>query len=198
MNRRLYVERWKDESIDILDVMLAPGVDKDAAAAAIRQRLVASNDRLFILEASELKAVINRVMDQFFGLLYIQLAIALLVAVLGVANTLVISVSERRRELGILKALGTERRQVVRLIVAEALAITAVGGALGYLMGSYLIRFSGTALTANVSGWSLAYVFPWGLAASLVLLLGLVTVAAAVYPARLALRVSPAEALVYE
>jgi putative ABC transport system permease protein len=118
--------------------------------------------------------------------------------VLGVANTLVISVAERRRELGILKALGTERRQVVRLILAEALAITAIGGLLGYLVGSYLIRFSGTALTANISGWTLTYVFPWSLAASLVLLLALVTAAAALYPARLALRVSPAEALVYE
>ncbi len=198
MDRRLYVERWKDESIDLLDVMLEPGVDKDAVAAAIRQRLAPSTTRLFILEAGDLKEVINRVLDQFFGLLYIQLAIALLVAVMGVANTLVISVAERRRELGILKALGTERRQVVRLIVAEALAITAVGGVLGYLVGAYLIRFSGTALTASISGWTLGYVFPWGIAASLILLLALVTVAAALYPARLALRVSPAEALVYE
>ena len=198
MNRALYVERWKDDSIDILDVMLEPGVDREAAAAAIRQRLADSNNRLFILTAADLKQVIDRVLDQFFGLLYIQLAIALLVAVLGVANTLVISVAERRRELGILKALGTERRQVVRLIVAEALTISAVGGLLGYLIGSYLIRFSGTALTANISGWSLAYTFPWALAVSLIVLLTLVTVAAAIYPARLALRVSPAEALVYE
>ncbi len=119
-------------------------------------------------------------------------------AVLGVANTLVISVAERRRELGILKALGTERRQVVRLVVAEALAITAVGALLGYALGSYLIRFSGTALTGHISGWALTYAFPFGVAGSLAVLLALVTVAAALYPARLALRVSPAEALVYE
>ncbi len=198
LDRRLYVERWRDQTIDILDVMLEPGVDKEAAAAAIREQLAGSTNRLFILTSANLREVINRILDQFFGLLYVQLAIALLVALLGVANTLVISVAERRRELGILKALGTERRQVVRLVVAEALGIAAVGGLLGCVLGSYLIRFSGTALSANISGWTLAYVFPFGLAASLAVLLGLVTVAAALYPARLALRVSPAEALVYE
>ncbi|MCP4201245.1 MAG: FtsX-like permease family protein [bacterium] len=198
LNRRLYVERWRDETIDILDVMLEPGVDKAAAASAIRQRLAGSTNRLFILTSANLRAVINRILDQFFGILYMQLAIALLVALLGVANTLVISVAERRRELGILKALGTERRQVVRLVVAEALGITAVGGLLGYVLGSYLIRFSGTALTANISGWTLTYAFPFGIAGSLIVLLTLVAVAAALYPARMALKVSPAEALVYE
>ncbi|MDH3255616.1 MAG: ABC transporter permease, partial [Acidobacteriota bacterium] len=157
VDRRLYVERWRDQTIDILDVMLEPGVDKNAAAAAIRQQLAGSTNRLFILTSGDLREVISGILDQFFGLLYIQLAIALLVAVLGVANTLVISVAERRRELGILKALGTERRQVVRLVVAEALGIAAVGGLLGGALGSYLIRFSGTALSANISGWTLSY-----------------------------------------
>jgi putative ABC transport system permease protein len=198
MDRALFIERWRDETIDILDVMLEPGADREEAAAAIRKQLAGSTNRLFILTAGDLKEVIYGILDQFFGLLYIQLAIALLVAVLGVANTLVISVAERRRELGILKALGTERRQVVRLIVAEALGIAAVGGSLGYLVGSYLIHFSGSALSTNISGWVLAYAFPWGIAVSLVFLLALVSVAAALYPARLALRVSPAEALVYE
>jgi putative ABC transport system permease protein len=198
MDRGLFVERWRDETIDILDVMLEPGADREQAAADIRKQLAGSTNRLFILTAGDLKEVIYGILDQFFGLLYIQLAIALLVAVLGVANTLVISVAERRRELGILKALGTERRQVVRLIVAEALGIAAVGGSLGYLVGSYLIHFSGSALSTNISGWVLTYAFPWGIAVSLAFLLALVSVTAALYPARLALRVSPAEALVYE
>ncbi len=197
-DRRLYVEHWRDETIDALDVLLEPGADPERVAAAIRERLAASTNRLFILTRSDFKAATTRLLDQFFSLSHVQLGIALLVAALGVANTLVISVAERRRELGILKALGTERRQVVRLIVAEALAIAAIGGLLGYLVGSYLIRFSVGSLSATTSGWTLPYAFPWGIAGSLTVLLALVTVAAAVYPARMALRVSPAEALVYE
>ena len=134
--------------------------------------------RLFIMTNKEFKKVISRILDQFFSLSYIQLAIALLVAVLGVANTLVISVSERRRELGILKALGTQRRQVIRLIIVEALGIVVCGGVLGYLLGSYLIGFSVESLSEMFSGWTLPYAFPWGIAAGLWPLLALVTVVA--------------------
>jgi len=198
VDRSVYVSRWKDEGIDTLDIMLEKGVDQRQVAAAIRQRLAGKTNRLFIMTNKEFKKVISRILDQFFSLSYIQLAIALLVAVLGVANTLVISVSERRRELGILKALGTQRRQVIRLIIVEALGIVVCGGVLGYLLGSYLIEFSVESLSEMFSGWTLPYAFPWGIAAGLWPLLALVTVVAALYPARLALAVSPAEALEFE
>ena len=69
---------------------------------------------------------------------------------------------------------------------------------LGYLLGSYLVGFSVESLSEMFSGWTLPYAFPWGIAAGLWPLLALVTVVAALYPARLALAVSPAEALEFE
>jgi len=198
MDRSVYTARWKDEGIDTLDVLLEPGTDRAVAAAAIRRKLSGLTNRLFIMTNAEFKATIARLLDQFFSLAYVQLAVALLVAVLGVANTLVISVSERRRELGILKALGTERRQVIRLVIAEALGIAVCGGLLGIALGSYLIAFSVESISEMFSGWTLPYAFPWYLVAGLGPLLVLVTVVAAVYPARLALGVSPAEALEFE
>ena len=198
MDRSVYVSRWKDEGIDMLDILLEKGADQAQVAAAIRASLADRTNRLFIMTSGEFKKIITRILDQFFSLAYIQLVIALVVAVLGVANTLVISVSERRRELGILKALGTARRQIVTLIVAEALGIAACGGLLGYALGSYLVKFSVESVSAMFSGWTLPYAFPWGIAAGLAPLLIIVTVLAAVYPARLALGVSPAEALEYE
>jgi putative ABC transport system permease protein len=198
VDRSVYVERWKDEGIDTLDVMLETGVRREAVAEAIRERLSGRTNRLFIMTNEEFKKIISRILDQFFSLSYIQLLIALLVAVLGIANTLVISVAERRRELGILKALGTERRQIVRLIVVEALGIVICGGILGYALGSYLIDFSVESISENMSGWSLPFAFPWGMALGLAPLLLAVTVIAALYPARVALSVSPAEALEFE
>jgi putative ABC transport system permease protein len=150
------------------------------------------------MTASEMKRNIHKLLDQFFALSYVQLVIALLVAVLGITNTLVISVAERRRELGILKALGTERRQVFALIVLEALGISIVGSIVGYALGAYLIGYAADSISATNTGWTLPYAFPWTLASGLAPLLVVVTVLAALYPASLALRVSPAEALEFE
>jgi putative ABC transport system permease protein len=198
MDRSVYLEHWKDVGVDTIDILLAPGADRAAIAQAIRSRLAGKTDRLFVMTASEMKHNIHELLDQFFALSYIQLVIALFVAVLGIANTLVISVAERRRELGILKALGTERRQVAALIVLEALGISIVGSVVGYALGTYLIRYASDAISAANTGWTLPYTFPWGIASGLAPLLVVVTVLAALYPAKLALSVSPAEALEFE
>jgi putative ABC transport system permease protein len=198
MDRSVYVSRWKDEGIDTIDILTDPGADRDRIAHEIRSRLAGKTDRLFVMTASEMKGNIHKLLDQFFALSYIQLVIALLVAVLGITNTLVISVAERRRELGILKALGTMRRQVFALIVLEALGIAIIGSVVGYALGSYLIGYAADSISATNTGWTLPYAFPWSLALGLAPLLIIVTVVAAVYPARLALSVSPAEALEFE
>ena len=198
MDRSVYVSRWKDEGIDTIDILAEPSADRDRIAREIRARLSGTTDRLFVMTASEMKQNIHELLDQFFALSYIQLVISLLVAVLGITNTLVISVAERRRELGILKALGTERRQVFALIVLEALGIAIVGSLVGYGLGSYLIHYAADSISTTGTGWTLPYAFPWALAAGLAPLLVAVTVLAALYPARLALQVSPAEALEFE
>lgn len=198
MDRSVYLSHWHDPGADTIDILLAPGADRNAIAGEIRTRLAGKTDRLFVMTASEMKQNIHRLLDQFFALSYIQLVIALFVAILGITNTLVISVAERRRELGILKALGTERRQVAALIVLEALGIALVGGIVGYALGTYLIRYASEAISSANTGWTLPYTFPWGIATGLAPLLAIVTVVAALYPASLALRVSPAEALEFE
>jgi putative ABC transport system permease protein len=198
MDRSVYVSRWKDEGIDTLDILTDPSADRERIAREIRTRLSGKTDRLFVMTASQMKGNIHKLLDQFFALSYIQLVIALLVAVLGITNTLVISVAERRRELGILKALGSERKQVFTLIVLEALSISIVGSLVGYALGSYLISYAADTISATNTGWTLPYAYPWGLALGLAPLLVAVTVLAALYPARLALKVSPAEALEFE
>ena len=198
MDRSVYVSHFKDEGIDTIDILTEPSADRALIAQEIRTRLSGKTDRLFIMTAAEMRGNIHKLLDQFFALSYIQLVIALLVAILGITNTLVISVAERRRELGILKALGTMRRQVFALIVLEALGIAIVGSVVGYALGSYLIGYAADSISATNTGWTLPYAFPWTLALGLAPLLVVVTVLAAVYPARLALSVSPAEALEFE
>ena len=63
--------------------------------------------RLFVLQNSELRAYILKIADQWFGIAYVQIAVAVLVAILGIVNTLTVSISDRRRELGV--AAGDRR-----------------------------------------------------------------------------------------
>ena len=198
MDRSVYVARWKDAGVDTIDILTEPGADRGAIAAEIRSRLAEKTNRLFVMTAAEMRGNIRNLLDQFFALSYIQLVIALFVAVLGITNTLVISVAERRRELGILKALGTIRRQVFALIVLEAVGITLVGSVVGYALGSYLIAYATDSISETNTGWTLPYSFPWGIALGLAPMLLVVTVLAALYPAKVALSVSPAEALEFE
>jgi putative ABC transport system permease protein len=198
MDRSVYLRYWKDTGVDTIDILLEPGASRDDVAKEVRARLSGKTDRLFVMTASEMKANIRTLLNQFFALSYIQLVIALVVAVLGITNTLVISVAERRRELGILKALGAERRQVATLVVLEALGIAIVGSLLGTALGSYLIKYAAETISATNTGWVLPYAFPFGLGAALAPLVVVVTVLAALYPARVALAVSPAEALEFE
>lgn len=121
------------------------------------------------------------------------LAIPCLIAML---NTLAIGVIERRREIGMLRAVGATRRQVGSVVVAEALILAAIGVAFGLLSGLYLGYLATRALDSF--GFPLEYVFPAG-GVLVGIAVGLVFgVLAAIIPARQAARLDIVQALRYE
>ena len=78
---------------------------------------------MFVLTNAELKGYILKITDQWFGLTSVQIAVAVLVAILGIVNTLTVSITDRRRELGVLQAVGGLHGQIRRTIWIEALSI---------------------------------------------------------------------------
>jgi putative ABC transport system permease protein len=86
-------------------------------------------------DQASLKDQINGQFDRVFGFIYALLALAVIVAFIGIVNTLALSVHERRREVGLLRAVGTSRSQVRRMVVLEAVMISVFGAALGVLLG---------------------------------------------------------------
>ena len=86
-------------------------------------------------DQASLKDQINGQFDRVFGFIYALLALAVIVAFLGIVNTLALSVHERRREVGLLRAVGTSRPQVRRMVVLEAVLISLFGAALGVVLG---------------------------------------------------------------
>ncbi|MFN8148628.1 MAG: FtsX-like permease family protein [Candidatus Nanopelagicales bacterium] len=86
-------------------------------------------------DQASIKEQINSQFDRVFGFIYALLALAVIVAFLGIVNTLALSVHERRREVGLLRAVGTSRPQVRRMVVLEAVLISLFGAALGVALG---------------------------------------------------------------
>ena len=87
----------------------------------------AGQRQVFVLTNAELKGYILKITDQWFGLTSVQIAVAVLVAILGIVNTLTVSITDRRRELGVLQAVGGLRGQIRRTIWIEALSIGSLG-----------------------------------------------------------------------
>ena len=165
--------------------------------ARIEEKL-AGKTRLFILTNQDLKSYIIKITDQWFGLTYIQLAVAVLVAILGIINTLTVSITDRRRELGVLQAVGALRGQVRRTIWLEAIAIGIIGLAIGLAFGCVALYYSLEMAARDISGLRLDYTYPWSMAAGLFPVIVGAALFAALGPAEQAVRGSLVEALEYE
>lgn len=190
------VKRWKFQSAT---VMVRPGGDMHAAVAGV--------ERLGFEQYSLLKWHDNakREVTLIAAGLNLFAILALLIAALGITNTLVTSVVERTREIGILKALGATDRQVLLLFLLEGTVIGVVGGLLGLAVawglsipGDDLVRRLVEQQAQNPLVSTTVFEFPPWLAASSVLFALVVTTLAALYPARRAARVQPVEALRHE
>lgn len=122
----------------------------------------------------------------------------MLVAVLGIVNTLTVSISDRRRELGVLRAVGGLRNQIRGTVWMEAAAIGIIGLVLGLATGAIMLYYELQAIQHDISGMPFAYRFPWTIVAMLVPVILLAALGAAVLPAENAVRGSLVEALEYE
>ena len=127
-----------------------------------------------------------------------QIAVAVLVAILGIVNTLTVSITDRRRELGVLQAVGGLHGQIRRTIWMEALSIGVLGLVLGFALGAINLYYILQIVHRDIAGMRLDYEFPYGVALGLVpTILGAAFVAA-IWPAESAVHGSLVEALEYE
>ena len=132
--------------------------------------------------------------SQFLLLLYVLLALSVIVSLFGMVNTLALSVFERTRELGMLRAVGMTRRQVRRMVRHESVITALIGAALGLPLGIFLALL----VTQALSEYDLQFAIPTGALITFVIVSVIAGIVAAILPARRAARLRVLEALQYE
>jgi putative ABC transport system permease protein len=192
----LYRKYWHDDSVDFFRVYLTPGADASTVKEAILRRF--SNDRrLFVLSSAEVREYIEGLTDQWFGMTRAQIVVAVLVAVLGIVNSLTVTITDRRRELGVLRAVGGLRSQVRGTIVMEALTIALVGVLLGLALGAVHLYCVLEISYRDYPGLRFDYMYPYGVALLLFPIMLAAAALAAVGPAESVVRGNLVAALAY-
>jgi putative ABC transport system permease protein len=197
IDRGLYTQHWHDTTVNVARVY----VNRDENPAVVRDRITKAlqgKKSLVILSNAEVRTYVLQLVQQWFSLSRTQIVVAVLVAILGIINTLTVSITDRRRELGVLQAVGGLRMQVRRTIWLEALGIGTIGLVLGIGLGAFNIYYTLGMVHRDLGGLDLDYMFPLPMALTLIpIILGSAWFAA-LGPAEAAVRGSLVEALEYE
>ncbi|TWP45594.1 FtsX-like permease family protein [Lentzea tibetensis] len=157
--------------------------------------LFADNPEISVQDRSAFTKQQTSQFDTVLLMIQILLALAILIAVLGVINTLALSVIERTRELGLLRAIGMKRAQVMRMITVESIVISVFGAVLGLAVGSAL----GVATVAALKDQGITeFAFPWLQMGQYLVVAAVVGVIAAILPAIRAARLNVLDAIAYE
>jgi putative ABC transport system permease protein len=188
-------EQYFQQQLDaFVMVKLEPGSDATAVTASV----VVATKEFGNVEVQDQTAFRDQqagFIDQLLGLISALLAFAILIALFGIVNTLGLSIFERTRELGLLRAVGMSRRQVKRMIRWESVIISIIGALLGVVIGV----FFGFALQQALASEGVTeLVIPVGSLVFYVVFAALAGVLAAIWPARRAAKLDVLESISYE
>jgi putative ABC transport system permease protein len=175
-------------------VKVAPGT----AVGTVQQQvdtLLKDNPEVSVANRAEYVAAQSAQFDQLLTMIQVLLALGILIAVLGIVNTLALSVLERTRELGLLRAIGMRRAQTMRMVTVEAVVISVFGALLGLGVGTGL---GAAVVRALKNDGFTKMAFPWSQMATYLVLAAIVGVIAAVLPSIRAARVNVLQAIAHD
>lgn len=194
MDRALYVRAFGDDAINTVIIYLRAGVNPEKARADL-EAIFGPKYHAFAITNRQIRSEVMRIFDQTFVITYALLAVAIVVAVLGIVNTLTALILERSRELALLRVMGMTVAEVRKMILLESsilgLTSTTIGIAMGYALSWILIYV----INKQSFGWTIEFHTPL----RLIVVSSTVTFLAAAFsgiiPWRLATRLSLAPAL---
>jgi putative ABC transport system permease protein len=186
--------RFRSSQANFGYLRLQPGTDAGAIQRQVTA-LLADNPEVGVRSQADFLAQLTSQVDTAVVMLYVLLGLSILIAVLGIINTLALSILERTRELGLLRAVGMPRSQLTQMVAVESVVIATFGALLGVLVGAAL----GTAVVRAVPDEFISILsLPWGSMTGFLALAVLVGLAAAIIPAVRAARTNVLRAIAYE
>jgi len=191
MDRNTLLRYLPDPAPSNLAIYVSPDAQVEKVRAAIEK--AAAGHRVLLFSNRDLRIEAIRIFDRTFAITYALEAVAVIVAVMGVAGALLALVIDRRRELGLLRFLGAATGQVRKLILVEAgllgLLANLAGMALGFALSLVLIYV----VNKQSFGWTIRFHWPVGILLGALTVVYLATVLAGLYPAQVAVRLNPLE-----
>jgi putative ABC transport system permease protein len=198
MSRAIFARYWNDHRVTRFFVDAAPDAERERVRAAIEHRLGAGEVGWRIISSGDLVDHFAGQVRRAFASVYVLGAVILAVILFGIVDNLSASVSERTRELGMLRALGLRRAVMWQLVVAEALVLSTLGLLLALLQGALVGIVWIKSTIPNVLGWVIDLDVPIVLTIGVVLLTTALCMLAALVPGRRAAALEPALAIRWE
>ncbi len=197
MNRKDYIHHWNDTTVNVFDIYVRSGIDPRTVKDKIIAKLGGPHD-LHALTREELKDHIKAMIEKLYSIAIGQEIVVVLVAALGVITALLISVLQRRREMGLLRAIGASQAQVVYLVLAEAALMGIIGSVLGVLFAIPLQWYALQIVFLEEAGYKFPVYIPWLASAAIAFSAMAVATLAGVGPALYAVRERIPDAISYE
>jgi putative ABC transport system permease protein len=186
MDWQTFVKYFGEERPTSMSIFLKEGADVDAARVEILESL-GEQYRVFVFTNSALRKEVLRIFDSTFAITYALEAIAIFVAILGVASTLLTLILERRHEITTLRLVGADRRQIRRMVVIEAAMLGGVSQGVGIGVGLLLSLVLIYVINVQSFGWTIQFHVPWAFFGQSSLAIVLATALSGIYPARRAM-----------
>jgi putative ABC transport system permease protein len=194
IEKKLFKSLWNDETLHSAGVYLQEGVSLETFKEVIRERF-SKPYQLFLVSHRELRNEILKIFDQTFAITYALEFIAIIVAILGIINSLNALVMERQRDIGIFRAVGAFRRQVEKTVLIEAGMIGFFSLILGLLCGFLLSLLLIYVINRQSFGWTIQFSIPLRSLIEFSLVVMVTSMGAGLIPARRAAKMNVVEPL---
>jgi putative ABC transport system permease protein len=191
MDRDTMLRYLPDPTSSNLAVFVAPHANPDE----VRKKIVeaAAGSHILIFSDRDLRTEAIRIFDCTFAITYALEAVAVFVAVMGIAGALLSLVIDRRRELGLLRFLGASSAQVRKLILVEAGLLGLLANLAGFVLGYFLSLILVFVVNKQSFGWTIRFHWPIAVLLGALTVVYIATILAGLYPARVAVRLNPLE-----
>lgn len=197
LDRSIFVRQFQNDQVDTFHVYVKDRALLDTTRNAITAKLKDRYD-VYVLSNAELRAEARKLVGGAFSITYAMEVVAIALALLGIINTLLAAVLDRTREIGLLRAVGADRKHILKLFAGEAFFIGLTGSLFGVVTGGLVGYIVTKIVGVQATGWNFPFSYPWATAGQMLVAATLSAILAGLYPARRASKLDVVEALAYE